>query len=103
MHWTLAVFAVLLLMVDIAASVSAIRDPLLSGSQRMTQLALIWLVPVLGAVFCLVFRATIDRATPSFDREAFVESSGADATQLNYSSFEGPNGCDAAGGDGGSD
>lgn len=103
MHWTLMVLAVLLLMVDIAASASAMRDPLLSGSQRIAQLALIWLVPVLGAVFCLVFRSTIDRAQPSFDREAFVDSSGADGTQLNFPRSESLGGYDAPGGDGGGD
>ena len=41
-----------LVLVNVAASVLVLRSDALSASQRAMQLGFVWLVPVLGAVFC---------------------------------------------------
>ncbi|WP_369936429.1 hypothetical protein [Xanthomonas tesorieronis] len=40
---------------NVLASVAVLRAPVFSPSQRFWQLALIWLVPLVGAVVCGVF------------------------------------------------
>lgn len=62
---------------NIVASVAVLRVSVLSPSQRVLQLALIWLVPVIGAVVCAAFASsqtfgstsssTIDPLYPSSD------------------------------------
>jgi hypothetical protein len=42
--------------VNVWATLRVVRDQLLSTSQRSAQLALIWLLPVLGVLFVLMFR-----------------------------------------------
>ncbi|MCA9233128.1 MAG: hypothetical protein KDA57_20950 [Planctomycetales bacterium] len=44
-----------LLLLNAVASIVVLRSRLFTGSQRARQLALIWLVPAIGAVMCTVF------------------------------------------------
>lgn len=92
MEWMLLLGAVLALG-NIIASVAVLRVSVLSPSQRVLQLALIWLVPVIGAVVCGAFAAsqalgptsssTIDPLYPSSD------GSASEVQDLGFS------GCDA--------
>lgn len=75
------------LMLNFVASAKLIGDADMPRSRRAAQLALVWLVPVLGAVVCLVFRATDmlgDRQ--SIDRTAFVNNADATGEQAPGSS-----------------
>jgi hypothetical protein len=54
MELTLLLVAALAL-VNIVASVAVLRVPVLSPSQRVLQLALIWFIPVIGAIVCIAF------------------------------------------------
>ena len=40
---------------NVLASVAVLSAPVFSPSQRLWQLALIWLIPLVGAVVCAVF------------------------------------------------
>lgn len=102
MNWTFAVFIAVLLVANTAASVIVIRNASLSVSQRMVQLALAWLIPIVGAVLCLAFRATADQEGSLLDRQAFVDNAGVGAPlePLPDASLWGGDG-DASGGDGG--
>lgn len=81
---------------NIVASVAVLRVSALSPSQRALQVAVIWLVPVIGAVVCAAFASsqapgstsssTIDPLYPSSDGGAsdgqdvgFVGCDGGDA------------------------
>ena len=45
-------------LINIAASVVVFRVSVFSSSQRLLQLAFIWLVPIIGAVVCMVFASS---------------------------------------------
>lgn len=49
----------LVLLLNGVASWRVLRSPLLSTAQTRLQLALVWLLPVLGAVLCLTFAASV--------------------------------------------
>ena len=55
--WLLALVPIGL---NLMASRAVLRAPLATPSQRRLQLALIWLLPAIGAVLCLVFTASQD-------------------------------------------
>ena len=99
-HWTILVTALLLL--NGLASVRIIRDENLSVVRRITQLLVVWLVPVVGAVICLVLGANDVLAWSSRDRTAFVNNADASGEQsiAHSVSLEACTG-DGGGGDGG--
>lgn len=58
MPWPLFLLAAVLLAANLVATVVVLRSELYSGPQRALQLALVWLLPVLGAIVCVVFATT---------------------------------------------
>lgn len=50
---------------NIVASVAVLRVSVLSPSQRVLQLTLIWLVPVIGAIVCAAFASSQALASTS--------------------------------------
>jgi hypothetical protein len=57
MQLTLLVITVAAL-INVVASVTVLRVPVFSPSQRLFQVGLIWLVPIIGAVVCVVFSSS---------------------------------------------
>jgi hypothetical protein len=51
--------SLLVLLLNGLASWRVLRSPLLTPTQTRLQLALVWLLPVLGAVLCLAFAASV--------------------------------------------
>jgi hypothetical protein len=51
--------SLLVLLLNGFASWRVLRSPLLTPTQTRLQLALVWLLPVLGAVLCLAFAASV--------------------------------------------
>ncbi|MDH5825004.1 hypothetical protein QFW77_18715 [Luteimonas sp. RD2P54] len=51
MDWTIVALLALLAL-NAFASVAVLRDPVATGGRRTAQLAIVWLVPVVGAVVC---------------------------------------------------
>ena len=62
--YVLAAIAIAVLAGDLAATVVVLRSDFYSGPQRAWQLALVWLIPILGAACCLSFAAIHRRAIP---------------------------------------
>lgn len=58
MKW-LAFFALLVVFLNLIASVFLFRIKDQTGMQRLLQLALVWLLPVIGAVLCLAFATSL--------------------------------------------
>lgn len=75
-----------LTLVNVAASVAVIRDSGLTPRQRMLQIALIWAIPVLGAVVTFVFRRWTS-AVPTVGGSAPALSAD-EATSLSAASHE---------------
>jgi hypothetical protein len=99
MDWKLLIAVAALLALNAAASLRVVRNPFLATRQKATQLSLVWLLPAVGSIICLVMPST-DRleAGTSFDKNAFVDSvdaSGAgwdappDASQCGFDSSGG--------------
>ena len=86
-------------MINVAASVVVLRAPIFSSSQRLLQLALIWIVPVIGAVVCVVFASSqaAGQSTPSKMDPLYLPSDGGAPVGASTGSV----GC--GGGDGGGD
>lgn len=98
MELTLLLIAAVAL-INIVASVVVLRVPVFSPSQRLLQFALIWLVPIIGAVACAAFASSqaLGPASPSTIDPLYSPSDGG-----------GPDGpaigiCGCSGGDGGGD
>lgn len=101
-RWTL--FLLVVVVLNALASWRVLRLPLLERPQRILQLVLTWLVPLVGAIICLVF---------AYTHEAMPESEHVDALRSpnDGQAVEGPPmpfcGCAASaldsGGDGGGD
>ena len=67
-------------LINIAASVMVLRVSAFSASQRLLQLLLIWLVPVLGSVICATFassQALGPASSSSFDPLHLPSDGGA--------------------------
>ncbi|MGQ5270749.1 hypothetical protein [Xanthomonas arboricola] len=107
MGWPLIAAIIALLALNAFASLGVLRSGNLPLQRRFVQLALVWLVPVVGAVLCLSFLATDTISDEqSLDRTAFVDN--ADAGGLPYDAAPGSSLCgcsvsDTSGGDGASD
>lgn len=101
--WILVIVAFLLL--NGVASVRVLGASGAPSSVRLSQLALIRLLPVVGAVVCMAFHATYtpDDSTP-LDRTAFAnnaDASGSPADPLAGSCLCGGAGSDSGDGGGG--
>lgn len=53
MHWQIPL--ALLIALNLWATVVSLRSPLYERGQRIGQIALVWLLPLLGAAFVLLF------------------------------------------------
>ncbi len=61
-----------LLVLNTVASVRVLRNPAVSTTQHIFQLVLVWLLPVVGAVVCLVFlQAESPSSATSLNQDAF--------------------------------
>ncbi|PZU26247.1 MAG: hypothetical protein DI584_12180 [Stenotrophomonas sp.] len=58
MKW-LTFFALLVVLLNLIASFFIFRINGQTGKQRLLQLAVVWLLPVLGAVLCLAFATSL--------------------------------------------
>jgi NADH:ubiquinone oxidoreductase subunit 6 (subunit J) len=57
--------ALFVLVINIAATVAVFRSPVPSSKQQLAQLAIVWLVPIFGAVLIGFFHYSIDsKETP---------------------------------------
>ncbi len=97
MSWQ-AVILGLLVLLDLGATLAVLRNPALSSGQRAFQAVLVWLLPPIGAVVCLVF-ASMDareeaRSLSQHDPLLHPNDAGAPV--------DGPSLCGCAG-DGGGD
>lgn len=54
---SLALILAIIAFANVFASILVIRNAALSPNQRIAQLAIVWFVPLLGAVFCGAFAA----------------------------------------------
>ena len=77
MELTLLLVAVVVL-INVAASVAVLRVSVFAPSQRLLQLAIIWLVPVIGAVVCVAFASSqaLGPASPSTIDPLYLPSDG---------------------------
>lgn len=94
--WAMVSLA-LLIGLNLLASVAVVRSASFSAAQRRAQIALIWVVPVVGGIIALAFIATDVPA----HREAFVRDSGIHAgEETTLAHVPSPCGCssDAGGG-----
>lgn len=98
MELTLLLVAVVAL-INVFASAAVLRVAAFSPTQRLLQLALIWLVPVIGAVVCAAFASSqaLGPTSPSTIDPLYLPSDGG-----------GPDGpgmgiCGCSGGEGGGD
>jgi len=87
------------------ASLRVLRNHPAPPAQRILQLAMIWLLPVVGAVVCLSFLATAQTSdAQELDREAFAENVSA-YDDTHHSAHDGcaPVGADSSDGGGAGD
>lgn len=105
MKW-LAFFALLVVVLNLIASFFILRIKDQTSTQRLLQIALVWLLPVIGAVLCLTFATSL--------LPAAARGQATDAGMMvgdipghpivNGSNCGGAVSCDdAGGGDGGGD
>jgi len=99
--WPLVVLAIAL--ANAAASWAVLRIPVFSATQRRLQLLLIWLVPILGAIICVVFARSqaLGPASPSTFDPLYHPSDGGgpDGPGLGICGCEGSAGDGTGGGD----
>ena len=70
----------ILAILNIAASAAVLRASVLSPSQRLLQLALIWFIPVIGAIVCAAFassQATSSTSSSTIDPLYLPSDGGA--------------------------
>ena len=65
-------------LVNAVASVVVLRIPVFSTQQRLLQLALIWFVPIIGAIVCAAFASSqaLGAASPSTMDPLYLPSDG---------------------------
>lgn len=65
---------VLVSALNIVTCVAILRSPFFNRSQRVLQMLIVWLIPVVGAIVCFVFLASQSRdEAAGLDRTAFVD------------------------------
>jgi uncharacterized membrane protein YgcG len=103
MGLTLLLVAVVIL-INAFASVVVLRVPVFSSSQRLLQLALIWLVPVIGAVICTVFAYSqaLGPTSPGTMDPLYLPSDGGapEGSGIGICGCSGGNGSASSGGEG---
>jgi hypothetical protein len=100
MSWPLVVLAVLVACLNVGASVALTRNTALSTSQFRAQLAVIWLLPILGAIICLLVGSMQSREqAASVHGGVFVDTIDQAGTDMHLPPGAGP--CDWASHDAG--
>lgn len=71
-------FVAVVVLINAVASLRVLRIPVFSRSQRVLQLALIWLVPIIGAGICIAFATSqaLGPAAPSTHDPLYLPSDG---------------------------
>ncbi len=90
----------LVLLLNAFASVVVLRVPVFSPSQRLLQIALIWLVPIIGAVICATFAYSLGPASPGTMDPLYLPSDGG-GPEGSGAGIWGCSGSDAGAGSGG--
>jgi hypothetical protein len=88
-------------LINIAASVVVLRVSAFSSSQRLLQLAFIWLVPIIGAAVCVAFASSqaFDKNSPRTMDPLHLPSDGGAPDGIGICGCSGTD----SGGDGGGD
>lgn len=106
MNW-IVVLALAVLLMNLVTTIAVFRVQGISGSQRLLQLALVWLLPVIGAVVCFAFATTQANALAATSRSGSPAAADNGVVLADMGSPHmtecGDAGCDAGGGDGGGD
>ena len=103
MKW-LALFAMLVVLLNLIASFFIFRIKDQTGVQRLLQLAVVWLLPFIGAVLCLAFATSLlpaaarGQATDAGMMVGDIPSHHAGGSDCGDAVS-----CDGGGGDGGGD
>lgn len=84
------VFMGLIVVLNVAASVSLLSSPLYNRPQKLAQCAIIWLIPILGAVGIWVF-LRVQYHCQKYDTCAYPQKSGC-FTPLTSGSGDGGGG-----------
>ena len=84
MSWLGILAVVSLLLLNAVATLRLFQGKDIPRTRRLAQLAVIWLVPVVGPVVCLTLLATdkLEKTAP-LDRTAFTNNADADGTSWN--------------------
>jgi hypothetical protein len=92
MNMELYVFATLVLiaLINCAATVGVVRDAALTSTQRVFQVALVWCLPVLGALVTYFFRRFT--STQQTHRNIFDSPSIGEASSFSLSEQQGHSG-----------
>ena len=64
--WLTVIGLVTVLWLNIKATKAALRDDLSDRNQRLMQLALVWLLPVIGAVIALAINRRAEKASRKY-------------------------------------
>ena len=103
MKW-LALFALLVVLLNVIASIFVFRIDGQTGTQRLLQLAVVWLLPVIGAVLCLAFAtSSLPAAARSQATDAGMMVGDIPSHHAGGSDCGDAVSCDGGGGDGGGD
>jgi hypothetical protein len=104
MDWPTIAIIITWLVLSGLASLIVLRNSASSSTRRFIQLAIVWALPVLGAIICLaVISAQSQARASSLDRAAFTENTGAAAPDIDMPPGSSICGCSSSdgGGDGG--
>ncbi|WP_347888607.1 hypothetical protein ABHF54_02500 [Nitrosomonas europaea] len=81
MSLPIAISVTALVLLNVAATLVVLRSAVFSSSQRRLQIILVWLLPLLGAIICLV-RIDIYRSNSNSSKYLSVPA-GTDVTKLS--------------------
>lgn len=104
MAWAWFVVLGVLVAMNGWATWRVLQDATLPASRRRAQIALVWLLPAIGAVVCLAFVSATSGREDTLDRTAFVDNAAAwdvGTAEAMPSAGADAGGGDAGGGDGG--
>lgn len=104
MKW-LAFFALMVVVLNLISSFCIFRINDQTGTQRLLQLAVVWLLPVIGAVLCLAFATSLlPAAARGQATDAGMMAGDIPGHQIaGVSDCSDAVSCDGGGGDGGGD
>ena len=76
MNWDMAIIIALVtaLLLDLLATWQILRNPLCSGSEKLAQLLLVWILPLAGAVVCLLVLGVDHEPMRASPPESFTDN-----------------------------